>query len=189
MKPTACAQVQSLLSEYSDHCLSQRQAGRVAAHLEQCAACQEELESLKRIRATLRHAEMPLPQADFWPSLSAKLRDSRQAQMPAKTARALHLRRGIWAPLCALCAAAPVLLWVTYWTPGPEMPSPTPVQLTAQDDTEFLIARHAEFSAESPLGNWEVAPSLESSVDVNATESGSPAPSDFDIQPAQFSTP
>jgi RNA polymerase sigma-70 factor (ECF subfamily) len=71
----ACRRVEPLLAAYGEDALSPRQAARVRGHLEACAACSEELQTLRALGALLRGRKPPVPEpaADLWRRIRAEI--------------------------------------------------------------------------------------------------------------------
>jgi len=60
-----CQKVKGLLSPYIDHQLTSSEQGLVEAHLEQCEACQRELESLRAVVSLVHRVTLVSPPRSF----------------------------------------------------------------------------------------------------------------------------
>lgn len=118
---------QRRLSAWLDGALQEGEARATAGHVAVCTRCQQQAESLRRLRALVRGAVPAAPPPDwtgFWAGVVRKIEDGRDHQ-PARRAAAWGrwLRRPLVAFPGALAAAA--LVWLTvwqtlYWPAAPE---------------------------------------------------------------------
>jgi len=91
---TTCEQMRERLSAWLDGELEAQERREVAAHLEVCPGCREELVLLERLDATLGILEAPLP-----------------PRLPEKVLARLHPRRRYWWQ--SLAMAASLVLGIT----------------------------------------------------------------------------
>ena len=113
-----CYRTRRRLGAYLDGALGDRDASLIATHLDRCALCQREAESLRRLRALLeRHAAVPEPAwSGLWPSVVRGIEDRRRVAPRRASSR---WTRPTWALGGAL--AATLLISLTVWQilPGP----------------------------------------------------------------------
>lgn len=118
-----CDDVKTLISAYADGELSQDAAGRVAAHLDQCALCRAAVEDFTRLSREIRTAGRPAASAELKQRISAALAEERQSSAVVPVTprssgrRAAPLRRYIpdWRQLAAvltLCIASSAATFV-----------------------------------------------------------------------------
>jgi hypothetical protein len=94
--------VQALLDEYIDGGLAAEESGEVERHLEGCAECAAEVESLLALRARTRDLPREIaPGRDLWPEIQARIQAApRRVEAPERLAGAeegvidLAARRG-----------------------------------------------------------------------------------------------
>lgn len=107
-KPAACRDVEELLAEYAEGALAAAQAGAVAAHLQQCAACTADVRAFRAILAGLRtQAELDRPIKDqgFWEELRLRVLAEVAAQpVPRRWWQRPALRWGMVAAAAVLLA-------------------------------------------------------------------------------------
>ncbi len=106
-----CISIESLLWECAAQTLTVEQRRKVEAHIAQCSACREELETCRRITATvtnLREAAPPPSQAS-WQELRQQIAALPNATRPAKRAPSISMMALFGATLAGACA---VLLYL-----------------------------------------------------------------------------
>jgi len=126
---TACDELRSHLDDLLDGLVRDPRRSIFEAHLESCAACRNELESVRALR--LRAASLPAavaPSRDLWPGIEARL--GRRASYTRTLALAASL-------VAALGAAGIVALWTR--------PSVAPPASSAESSAEALT-RAAELA-------------------------------------------
>jgi len=102
-----CARARARLERHLEGDLTRSQRARLAAHLERCRACSEELEALRRVVGLVRGLPDPPPPAHLAERVMARVRDE-GAGRPAASAAPLRADRvrAPWAgPAAALAAA------------------------------------------------------------------------------------
>lgn len=145
------------LEWFANHTLSVEEQRIVEAHLEQCAACREEVAAWRELRLSLRSASLhsPEPRADLFPLIEQRLeqlaapepwshlRSSLQRSGQAVSICAEHLmaqarliRRDLfWMPLLIVPLAASVVYLPAIW-----QDTPTPAALLAALLTALCMA-------------------------------------------------
>jgi anti-sigma factor RsiW len=94
----------------------------LTAHVSQCRACAQELESLRKTMSLMDEWEVPEPSPYFLTRLRAHVREERE-KAPAKASWFGWLRRPILAvSLAAVLAAGGLFYRLTIVTPPPESP-------------------------------------------------------------------
>lgn len=130
-----CYRTRRRLGTYLDAALDERAASLTAAHLDRCATCQREVETLRRLRALLeRHAAVPEPDwSGLWPSIVRGIEGARRpARLPTPGRRP-------WRPTWALSGAlaATVLISLTVWQMLPGSLGPEPSVIVRSASTEY----------------------------------------------------
>lgn len=130
-----CYRTRRRLDAYLDGALGEPDARLTTTHLGRCAACQREVESLRRLRALLdRHAAVPEPEwGGLWPSIVRGIEGARRpAPLPTPGRRA-------WRPTWALSGAlaATVLISLTVWQMLPGSLGPEPSVVVRSASTEY----------------------------------------------------
>lgn len=74
-----CARVRENLTEYQLGLLEESAIREVCEHLEECADCREELETLERLDALIEPAERFEAPADIWAGIQANMKPRRSA--------------------------------------------------------------------------------------------------------------
>ncbi|MDR7534396.1 MAG: zf-HC2 domain-containing protein [Armatimonadota bacterium] len=95
------------LTEFVDGRLDATAAAEVERHLEQCAACRADLDSLRATLSLIRRADTPGPRAAFWHRLEVRLAEERRRRRQRWFSRLL-IPAAIAAALAAALAAVPV---------------------------------------------------------------------------------
>ena len=72
-----CARVREKLTEYQYGLLDEAAAREVRAHLQECAACREELAALERLDALIGPAVEYEAPAGMWPAIQARMKPRR----------------------------------------------------------------------------------------------------------------
>lgn len=169
---TICEGMEERLNDYVDEALSATERQEVERHLESCAGCRGELQSLRAVvEATAALPRSPRPPRDLWPDIRDSLRVGRIVVRPGEadqerdsigfleSARprrdATQPWRAYWWPWGAGLAAAAALLVittaaVTMWLvgsgaqrPGTGVPE-TPVAVAPGPATALASLRSAE---------------------------------------------
>jgi hypothetical protein len=96
-----CRKIEELLSEYIDGVLPEDVAGRVEAHLADCAGCSDAYEEMSRLVGYMRDMETVDEPADLLVNVKARM------DQPSPLTG--WLRRVFWPPLVRVPAAAAVL--------------------------------------------------------------------------------
>jgi len=135
-----CKEIRETLAAWALGDLPEAPAAEVATHLESCAACRREAESLRRALEGVR--ALPAPPSD--PSRRAALLLAAEAEglFPA---RSLALRWGLPAAALAAAAAAVLLVAVPGWLAPPVPPSHGVVAGVQPAETPPLRAAVAMF--------------------------------------------
>jgi anti-sigma factor RsiW len=126
-QPLSCARAQVLLEPYLDGDLQPERRVRVKAHLQTCAACRDELEMAKRVRAALQ--ALPEREAPAAVVATVSKRTRAASGMPsARPAQVVDL--GAWAgrhwrALTAVGALAAAVATVMFLTRAPRVQQPT----------------------------------------------------------------
>jgi anti-sigma factor RsiW len=126
-----CWLVRRRLDAYHDGELSPGARARVAAHVERCEACRQELAALDRLRAALTLTAVNPPEAawaSFWPEVRARIAAPAPAPEPAwrRTWESVTSRpRWTLAPAFAVAALAVVAV-LAPWQRAPEPPVQAP---------------------------------------------------------------
>jgi len=149
-----CARARARLERHLEGDLHRSQSARLAAHLERCRSCSQELEALRRTVDLVRGLPDPAPPAHLAERVMARVRDE-GAGRPGAPAAALRAERARapWAGATAALAAAGlvsvavlVLLVQSSGTPGgaglagvdpgraPELELPGPVGASQAPD-------------------------------------------------------
>jgi len=69
----SCRQTQKLISEYIDGTLDEKKACKLESHLEECPACREVLEDLRKIAGEAKGLETPSPSPQVWAGIQRRL--------------------------------------------------------------------------------------------------------------------
>lgn len=167
---TQHGEIEALLPWYANGSLEDAERRRVSDHLEQCAACREELDFIGDVRAVLRvsaAAEQPAPvprHAGF-----ASLPGNLQAQIiNSPRNRPQHLRKRYWMPAMAASFLAAIGLGVALtvaWLDAPRFQTATSniaaaenhvliavrfVPDTALEELNGLLRRHGAVVVRGP---------------------------------------
>jgi len=110
-----CAQAQGQLSAFADGELAELERLGVERHLEDCAACRQELEELRRLSAFLERHGRQVPEPPAWEAVAATVADR---SPPAAALRAW--RRADFAIAASLATLALLGLLVARLSSGPE---------------------------------------------------------------------
>jgi len=187
-----CRYAQERLSAYLDGQLSARETARVERHLLECAACKEELESLratKRLLSTAPHPRMPRPVV-IPPEVQEQQRRTRRMDMSFSTLRASAIAIGVVLALL-LSAQTPLLKGASQASPqaelamareeqGPEQPAlmaePVPLETNVAAGGE--VPAEAQAKAE---GLGSAAPVLEATEEVAMALAAEEGPEQQDV--------
>lgn len=124
-----CNENMELLAAFVDRELGEKDRARVQAHLDACADCRRELETLKQVDAMFRAASVPEVSAREWDGMSAAL-DRAVSARPAAVPMHRESERpsrgwfGGWMLPAAALAAAAVMVAVFLRGSGSKTESP-----------------------------------------------------------------
>jgi hypothetical protein len=147
------------LSAFVDSDLEAGRKTAVAAHIESCAECKNEVEALMGLKSGLANLASAEPSRDLWPAVQ------RAAAEKPQSALASWLKRFWMVPTASLAGAAAALLVVMLVSgtpqPGPEEPKGkmsalASVQKAEVDYRNAIAALEGEFHSESPDWSPEV---------------------------------
>lgn len=122
------------LAEYLEAGLRPRRHRQVAAHLDTCAACRDELAALRRTGEVLAEAPQQTPPADLWERVAAELD---RAPAPARR----------WWPKLAWAGSAVLVIGLAALWLQPPAAEPTPV------NNGPMLRDHYVAVSQTPLGS------------------------------------
>lgn len=137
MRSVSCLWQRSRLEGHVDGALGSRAARAVQAHLDRCAACRAEVQSLERMRSLLRSTMSPVAEPDwsrFWTAVQRRIRT--EAPRPVGRSWWRPLWKPVWAhPRLASTGAvlAVALLTVPLWTGTDDLGPGAEAPVTVQD--------------------------------------------------------
>lgn len=99
-----CARYQSLLVDYADDAVVDRDRRRVAAHLQECASCRSDLAALRTLPEQLRQCEAPDPGEEAWAAQRLSIADAIR-HVPQPRPRWSWLPVMAWQPTLAAFAS------------------------------------------------------------------------------------
>lgn len=127
------------LFDFAEGELSEREAGRLRAHLENCPACRGRLEDLRRgLQAARLHREAQMPE-DFWKKFDADLQKKifeRECGRLPRAARRFVLVAPVWRPALI---ALPVLVIMFAVATHLKVFSPTTQEEALVSDAAWLM--------------------------------------------------
>ncbi len=167
-----------LLSTYLDRQTTVAERARVESHLQTCAACRAELESLRRTVAVLAAMpRVPVPRAFTLSEAQVGLR--RQAARPSWYG---GLLRGLGAvtALALVVVVTATLVSRPGWTPGAltarQAPEQVPTQMVAMEaPAREPAATQAEPAAVAPMAEEAAPAALESPAEAETESAGAAA--------------
>jgi hypothetical protein len=127
----------------------------VTAHVHECQACAQELDSLRKTMALLDEWEAPEPSPYFLTRLRAHVKEERE-KAPAGSNIFSWLRRPAMAVSLAAVLSAGAFL---YWVNGGPIPPPPPQEGTALADVEALDRNHEVLTKTDLIDEMSGAPS------------------------------
>jgi anti-sigma factor RsiW len=149
----SCRATEANLSAYADHELSGDEMLEVRAHLAQCEACREDLESLVLLKRVLGNLEVPEPSPDF----ELRLLENVAAPAPARFGFTFRRSGAVFAGVAACSMFATLMALQFLASPDPEMERVTRVE---EDKIHLEVQRDQFYFVSDPTSG---APVLTSS--------------------------
>jgi len=128
-------------------------SSEIANHLSACAACRDELASLRDVWEAVATAPVPEPSPLFWDHFSARVREA-TAAVPVTSESWWSMRRFVWALAPALLIVAAGLVWL-----GPRAPEMAPdgsVEVARTEDRDLGFEDVASLFQAIPAEDVEV---------------------------------
>jgi hypothetical protein len=164
------------LIPYADGELDAAQAAELEAHIEQCAECRAELQSIRSLFSALRNAEPEDPGELFWKQFRNNVReqiDASPRMRAAHTARALPSWAGRAAMAAALLAAVISGAWFLRPHSKPVTKALAPAVAATPDPAPAPQHTHEELVLMAALKNAALAPDITQQI---TPQTAAPAP-------------